>query len=172
MKRCFKCGEIKELDDFYKHPQMLDGHLNKCKECTKNDIKEILLKKSLTPEWKESERTRGRKKYHRLYAGTGVSRPENTARWESKFPEKRSAAVLAGYKIKRPVGKENHHWSYLEEHWLDVIFLTKKDHMKAHRFIVYDQESNRYRRYDNDELLDTKDKHEAFIKHCVNNLPD
>lgn len=39
-KTCFKCGEIKELDQFYTHKRMADGHLNKCKECTKADTKQ------------------------------------------------------------------------------------------------------------------------------------
>jgi hypothetical protein len=34
-KRCFKCGVVKVFDAFYVHKAMKDGHLNKCKECTK-----------------------------------------------------------------------------------------------------------------------------------------
>lgn len=37
-KTCFKCNTVRLLDDFYKHPNMPDGHVNKCKECNKQDV--------------------------------------------------------------------------------------------------------------------------------------
>lgn len=44
IKKCFKCGAFKCLKDFYKHKQMKDGHLNKCKSCC---IKEVGIHKCI-----------------------------------------------------------------------------------------------------------------------------
>ena len=40
MKTCRKCGESLPLGRFYAHPRMKDGHLNFCKECVKQRMRE------------------------------------------------------------------------------------------------------------------------------------
>lgn len=170
MKKCFKCGKLKPLSDFYPHPQMADGHVNKCKECNKNDVRENYQVKILEPGFIEKERKRARLKYVRLYVGMGVSNPEGNKRWLKKYPEKRLAHLRAQrIKVK---GKQNHHWSYNQRDWYDVIHLTTKEHGKVHRFLIYDQERMMYRRYDTNELLDTKAKHKTFILHCIKHKED
>jgi hypothetical protein len=38
-KKCFKCGVIAPTTEFYRHPEMGDGLLGKCKCCARKDVK-------------------------------------------------------------------------------------------------------------------------------------
>jgi hypothetical protein len=166
MKICFKCQKEKPLTDFYTHPKMSDGHLNKCKCCTKKDVKEKLDLLTSTPKGLEKERKRHREKYHRLnYLEKHKPSPEKKKeimdKYRFKYPEKVRAKNVS-QRVKKSIGNELHHWNYNIEFAKDVIELSKSDHAKIHRFIKYDQKTFMYKDL-NGILLDTKEKHLELI---------
>jgi len=156
------------LSEFYVHKQMGDGHLNKCKECTKVDVnlRENHLRKT-DKSFVSQERIRGREKYARLnyreaYGKTKEVKEKIIGDYFSKFPEK-EAAHKAASKIKCPSQHHKHHWSYNTEHLKDVVMLPYQLHYKTHRYMTYSQKEKMYRTLEG-TLLDTRERHEAYIK--------
>lgn len=84
-KECFKCHQVKPLEEFYPHSQMSDGHLNKCKECTKRDVSEH----AKTDKGREWERQRSQKPERKAW------RLEYQRVLRARYPERDKARKLA-----------------------------------------------------------------------------
>lgn len=174
MKICFKCNKEKELTEFYKHPKMGDGHLGKCKECTKLDTKLSIEKLISTPDGLEKERKRNREKYYRLgYKDKHKPSPENKKeiinRFKLKYPEKVICKNKSSHLNPKEKGNHLHHWNYNLEFAKDVIELTPKNHAKIHRFIKYCKKTFMYKDL-NGNLLDSKEKHLELINKVLLNF--
>lgn len=161
-KICFRCGELKNLLEFYKHKGMLDGHLNKCKTCAKKDSILRIAKLSDNPDFIEKERVRGREKYLRL------NYVKNQASQCQKFPWKNSSKYKnLSKKLKMAKGIELHHWNYNDEFIEDVFVLDIRSHRKIHNKMVIDIELRMFRDLEGN-ILDTKEKHELYISNFIN----
>lgn len=142
---------------FYKHPQMGDGHLNKCKDCTKKDVREKYIENAKSEAYMEKERARGREKYKRL----GYKDRPKTAQRISKFMLYPGAKSVR-QQMKSSISKEYvfHHWNYRKLY--EVIVLNRSLHSRVHTKIHLDVDAGYY--YLGEEPLDTLKKHLEVVK--------
>lgn len=134
-KQCFKCEQTKPLSAFYVHKMMADGHLNKCKECTKLDVR--IHRNDNLETVREYDRARGslphrvegRREYFRHFVAAHPDRHAahcavNNAVRDGRLPK----APCAFCGTASPV--EAHHHDYAKP--LDVTWLCKPCHRRFH----------------------------------------
>ena len=134
-KKCFKCRTEKPLEEFYKHSAMGDGHLNKCKECTKNDANKH--RSENLEKIRAYDRERG-KDAHRI-----KQRVEVTKAWREEDKRRQKAhsavsqAIRSGRLQREPcvrcgeVKSLAHHEDY--DKLLDVMWLCQPCHKQRHK---------------------------------------
>lgn len=136
-KTCFKCGEEKPIEDFYRHPRMADGHMGKCKECARADVRENRSKRRSQYAAYERQRFNDPGRKARML--------EAQRRRRAKHPEKDRArqalsnAIRDG-KLERGVCEvcgeqaEAHHENYSRA--LEVRWLCFQHHREEHGQVV------------------------------------
>lgn len=150
MKTCFKCGEQKPatLEFFYRHSQMADGFLGKCKECAKQDVaSRAILKRDELLAYDRlratlPHRVTARKTYNQSSAGR-LSHALALRKQIRLHPDKAFArrcvsnAIRSGKLERSPcvtcgaVKVEGHHPDYSKP--LDVIWLCNRHHREVER---------------------------------------
>ncbi len=113
-KACFKCGETKPLKAFYRHPMMGDGHLGKCKDCTKKDVRTYWHENATVLRQVDAMRERAKK------ATTAVG---NAVR------DGRMVKPTHCHYCREEHPLSAHHWDYYRP--LDVTWLCRRCHRIA-----------------------------------------
>lgn len=136
LKKCFKCNVTKKISEFYKHKDMADGVLGKCKECAKKDAREH--RNANIDNVRLYDRQRAKLPHRRK-----LSR-EYSEKYNNLFPLKRKAqwmvsnAIRSNKYIKPKLCQvcendrklEGHHDDYSKP--LDIVWLCKPCHRKYH----------------------------------------
>lgn len=129
---------------------MADGHLGKCKICTKGDVNQREKELRKNPEWCEKERLRSIEKYNRLnyrerQYELNKAKPYKNTQYKNQH---RDAKLTEGFVI--------HHWNY--NLLADKLILRRRFHRYLHRYLILDETTLCFKTIDG-RLLSTKKQH-------------
>lgn len=137
-KRCFKCGKVKPLNEFYRHPMMGDGRLGKCKACTKIDVAVNRLANIDRVRAYDRKRAKHPERAAATAAVVKAWRAEDRRRTAAHNAVAR--ALRSGRLVRKPCercGSEKsgaHHEDYDKK--LDVTWLCQRHHKQRHKEIL------------------------------------
>lgn len=136
MKKCFKCGKFKDIEQFYKHKEMADGHLGKCKTCAKKDVNKRYRDPNAREKIREYEKARFKRpeRKRKLIEYQVKRRKLFPGKYKARYAV--SNAVKNGMLKKLPceicgnAKSQAHHRDYRKK--LDVKWLCFVCHRKEH----------------------------------------
>ncbi len=134
-KTCFKCGTQQPLTEFYRHSRMADGHLNKCKSCTKSDVSKNRLKN--IDAFRAYDRLRAKLPHRKKMALELQSIRRRMDKRKYRCHNKVMRAVRSGDIERLPCvvcgdkRSMGHHESY--DRPLDVVWYCQVHHSARHR---------------------------------------
>ena len=164
-KVCFRCNIEKPLSEFYKHKRMGDGHLNKCKDCTKGDSKKRHYNKYKDIEFVEKERKRAKERYRRLGYKDKQKQWDKDKYWKQDSLYKGMSSKLRRLGLLND-GDTAHHYDYNKLNEVFVINLFKHKHI--HTLLDFCDESLCFIDRSNGELLNTIELNCNFLdKHGI-----
>ena len=137
-KQCFKCLTIKPLEEFYKHPQMGDGHLNKCKVCNKKDA--INTRNAKIDYYRAYDLKRAKEPARYKTASEISSAWRKADKRRTKCHNAVTRAIKAGKLIRQPcircASQKSlaHHEDY--DFPLDVMWLCQPCHKQRHKELL------------------------------------
>jgi hypothetical protein len=143
-KICFKCQRVLPISDFYVHSKMADGHLGKCKDCTKMDV--------LNHRTENIEKIRKYDRDRALIPNRRKRSQEISKRWLKENPEKARAQRMVHYHVSRgnltpqpcrSCGAARgvaHHEDYTRP--LDVVWLCQPCHKARHKEILEERKND------------------------------
>lgn len=139
LKTCFKCGLDKPVEEFYRHPQMSDGRLGKCIECTKLDVG--THRKNNLEKIRAYDRKRGSLPHRKQASSANTSRRRRDVVGYAAAHNRVSRAISSGVLIRTPccmcdsIVVHAHHDDYQKP--LDVMWVCAKHHKARHAYLDY-----------------------------------
>lgn len=145
-KICKKCGTGVEVSNFNKDSRKPDGLDVYCRAC-RSDARKKTYKAH------RDEEIAVQSVYDKVYAN-----------------RRKCQSISRKFSKDKPKGCDFHHWCYHEPH--SLIILDERTHNRIHRMLTFDDVEQMFIVEKTGELLDTLDKHLAFIRNYANEMRD
>ena len=155
MPKCSVCNEEKDWSEFHTRKDSKSGYRKDCKVCV--NTRNLKRRENNIDSYRASERNRPKDdaklaEIRRIKYATDPEFRLNRAEYQKEYKARNKDKTYARQKvyyevlygrIVKPKACEHysdtekviqaHHWSYLEENWLDVVWLCQICHGKEHK---------------------------------------